>query len=156
MLTLLPKGVQTNITNFSDWRFFPFVTCVNDFGSAPWVTNISENFQQKIRNGANGIHRCLGETYSWKNLKWKILWHCLSGICCSHSFFSKLCTPGTGSTCNPMLVSLDPPTLPPPANPAPQVPMYVYAACKQYIGRTHRCACNDARYLKTLHHAAVR
>ncbi len=66
---------KQNNLNFSDWRFFPFATCVNDTGGAPRAANISANFG-KIQNGPNKILRGLGETDSWKNLKSKILWHC--------------------------------------------------------------------------------
>ncbi len=37
---------------------------------------ISPRIFEKIRNGHNGILRCLGETDSWKNQKSKISWHC--------------------------------------------------------------------------------
>ncbi len=47
MLTLLPKGVQTN-EKFSDLRLFLFATgvnetSVNDTGGASWVEKISAN-----------------------------------------------------------------------------------------------------------------
>ncbi len=63
-------------SNFSDWKFFPCATSVNDIGSAPWAVNFFENFLKKNQNSSNGILRGLGETDSWKNLKSKILWHC--------------------------------------------------------------------------------
>ncbi len=58
-----PKVFKGNNENFSDWRFFPFATGVNDTdtGGAPWVANISANFR-KIWNGPNGIIRGLKET----------------------------------------------------------------------------------------------
>ncbi len=59
---------------FSEWRFFPFATGVNNTGGATWAVNISTNF----RNGPNGILRGLGETDSCKkNLKSKISWYCI-------------------------------------------------------------------------------
>ncbi len=43
-----------------------FTTGVIDTGGAPWLANISANFQKKIWNGLNGILWGWGETDSWK------------------------------------------------------------------------------------------
>ncbi len=37
------------ITNFSDWRFFPFATGVVDTGGKPWAANISPNFRKNSK-----------------------------------------------------------------------------------------------------------
>jgi hypothetical protein len=58
---------KKNYWNFSDWRFFPFATDVNDTGGAPWAANISTNIAKKNRKCPKCILRGLGETYSWKN-----------------------------------------------------------------------------------------
>ncbi len=52
-----------------------FATGIDDTGGAPWLVNISVNFQ-KIRNGPNVIFRGLGKMIYEKNLKQKISWHC--------------------------------------------------------------------------------
>ncbi len=59
---------------FSDWRFFPFATSVNDT-VANFELQISPQIFEKIQNGPYGILRGLGETDSWKNQKSKISWH---------------------------------------------------------------------------------
>ena len=66
MLTLQPKGVQKKSYNFSDWRFFPFSTGVNDIGGASWAVNISANFREKFFKCPNGILRVLEATDWWK------------------------------------------------------------------------------------------
>ncbi len=60
-----PKVSKRNNENFSDWRFFPFATGVNDIGGAPWAVNISKNFQKSLKQ-SNGIIRGLGETDPFK------------------------------------------------------------------------------------------
>ncbi len=55
------------------WKNLP--THVVDTGGAPWLANISANFQ-KNRNAPNGLFWGWGETDSWKkNQKQKISWH---------------------------------------------------------------------------------
>jgi hypothetical protein len=49
MLTLLPKSVQTKELKLSDWRFFPFATCVNEALSCGYL----REFLQKNRNRPN-------------------------------------------------------------------------------------------------------
>jgi hypothetical protein len=48
-LALLPKGVQKNNDNFSDQRFFPFATGVNNTDGAPWAGNISKVFRKNSK-----------------------------------------------------------------------------------------------------------
>jgi hypothetical protein len=53
-----------------------FATGIVDAGGAPRLANISVNFS-KIRNYPNVISGAWGKTTHEKNLKQKILWHCL-------------------------------------------------------------------------------
>ncbi len=39
---------QDIMQTFVIWRFFPFATCVNDTGDAPWAANISANFRKNF------------------------------------------------------------------------------------------------------------
>ncbi len=41
--------VQKKSKKFSDWRFFPFATGVNDIGGKPWAANISANFRKNSK-----------------------------------------------------------------------------------------------------------
>ncbi len=66
-MTLVANDVNKQVSkqnnqNFSDLRFFPCATGVNDTGGAPGAVNISAN--KKKLNDPNGIHRGLGETDS--------------------------------------------------------------------------------------------
>jgi hypothetical protein len=68
-----------------------FPTGVIDTGGAPWLANISANFQ-KVRNAPNGILWGWGETDSWKKTEAKrsrvvytyyievVLWICLGWV----------------------------------------------------------------------------
>jgi hypothetical protein len=40
---------KKNNYNFSDWRFLPFATNVNDTGGAAWAGNISTNFRKNSK-----------------------------------------------------------------------------------------------------------
>jgi hypothetical protein len=69
MLTLLPKGAQTKLLKIFCLKIFPFATGVDDTGVVHLEPRISSRIFEKIRNGRNGILRCLGETDSWKKPK---------------------------------------------------------------------------------------
>jgi hypothetical protein len=64
MLTLLPKGVQTKLLKFFWLKIFFHLLLTP-------VAHLEPRISPRIRNGRNGILRCLGETDSWK-----ISWHC--------------------------------------------------------------------------------
>ncbi len=59
MLTLLPKGAQTKLLKFFCLKIFPFATLNLE-------PRIPPRILEKIRNGRNGILKCLGESDSWK------------------------------------------------------------------------------------------
>ncbi len=52
-----------------------FATVVVDTGGAPWLANISRNFE-KTWNDPNAIIRGLGKMIHEKNQQQKISWHC--------------------------------------------------------------------------------
>jgi hypothetical protein len=64
----LAAGVVDTTGNFASVVIdtgVKFATSVVDTGGAPWLVNISENFQ-KNQNGPNGILWGWGETDWWK------------------------------------------------------------------------------------------
>ncbi len=66
---------KKNNENFSDWRFFPLATGVNDTVMHPEL-RISPGIFGKIQNGPNGVIRGLGKLIHVESLKSKISWHC--------------------------------------------------------------------------------
>ncbi len=62
-----PKVSNQNIKNFSDQRFFTFVTGVNLTGGVPWAADISVNFfLNKFETALSGYSGAWGKTDSWK------------------------------------------------------------------------------------------
>ncbi len=76
MLTLLPKVSKRNHKKFSDWRFFPVATGVNDTGGKPWAVNISANFRKNLKRPSWYNQGLGGNWFMKKPEEKKISWYC--------------------------------------------------------------------------------
>ncbi len=86
----MPPVSMTLAANFSDWRFFPFDTGVNNTGGAPQL-RISMQIFETNRNSPNEILRGLGKQIYEKNLKAKISLITYLTAYCIELFGLKIC-----------------------------------------------------------------